>query len=165
MDSIGKSILQIGFLDFTLFPSAPEFYATYELMNVKNHTIYSDKFRLSVVDLTHIDLATEEDRLHKIDHWATLFKSTTWEEIKMLAKNNEYIQEASDTIYKLTQEEQIRLQCEAREDYYRRQRSIQKQLARGKEAEEKLAAKDAIIASLNAEIASLRAALADKNNE
>lgn len=41
----------------------------------------------------------------------------------MLAQNNEYIKEASDTIYQLSQEEKIRLQCEAREDYYRRQRS------------------------------------------
>lgn len=27
----------IGFLDFTLFPEYPEFYATYRLLNVKNH--------------------------------------------------------------------------------------------------------------------------------
>lgn len=38
----------------------------------------------------------------------------------MLAQKNEYLQEASETVYKLTQEEEIRLQCEAREDYYRR---------------------------------------------
>ena len=46
----------------------------------------------------------------------------------MLAQNNEYIATASNTIFKLTQEEQIRLQCEARGDFYRRQRSVQKQL-------------------------------------
>ena len=160
-------VVQIGFLDFTLFPDNPEFYATYKLMNVKNHTIYSDKFRLSVLNLTRIDLATDEDRVYKIDHWANLFKSTTWEEIRMLAENDEYIREASDTIYKLTQEEKIREQCEAREDYYRRQRSMQKQLDRAvqavAEAEEKLAAviadKDAVIADKDAEIARLRAQL------
>ena len=27
---------------------------------VKNHTVYSDKLRLSMVDLTYIDLATED---------------------------------------------------------------------------------------------------------
>lgn len=118
-----KTVIQIGLLDFTLFPDYPKFYATYQFLNVKNHSVYSDKLHLSVLNLTKIELATEEDKAHRIDHWASLFKATTWEEIKMLAQNDEYIQEASTTIYELTQEEKIRLQCEAREDYYRRQRS------------------------------------------
>ena len=42
----------------------------------------------------------------------------------MLAENNEYIRQASETVYQLTQEEAIRQQCEAREDYYRRQRGL-----------------------------------------
>ena len=62
-----KAVIQIGLLDFTLFPERPEFYATYKLINEKNFFVYSNKLRLSVVDLTHIDLATEEDRLYGID--------------------------------------------------------------------------------------------------
>ena len=112
--------IQIGILDFTLFEDSPEFYADYYLMNTKNHGIYSDRFRLSVLDLTQINHATEEDRAYQIDRWATLFKATTWEELKMLAKTNQYIAEAVTTIRQLTQEEKIRQQCEAREDYYRR---------------------------------------------
>lgn len=152
-----KPVIQIGLLDFTLFPKLPEFYATYKMMNVKNHTLYSDKFQLSVVDLTRIDLATPEDIQYEIDHWATLFKSTTWEEIKMLAANNEYIKEASDTIYQLSQEETIRLQCEAREDYYRRQRSVQNQL---REAEERATVAEAEIVELKEEIANKDAEIA-----
>lgn len=45
-----KPVIHIGFLDFTLFPEYPEFYATYKLINVKNHHIYTDKFVLNVVD-------------------------------------------------------------------------------------------------------------------
>lgn len=123
-----KPVIQIGLLDFTLFPENPEFYATYQLLNVKKYTLYSDKLRLSVLDLTHIDLAAEEDKFYQIDYWARLFKAATWEEIKMLAQNNEYINEAASTVYQLTQEEKIRYECEAREDYYRRQRSIQMRL-------------------------------------
>ena len=37
-----KPVVHIGILDFTLFPQHPEFYATYKLMNVRKHTIYSD---------------------------------------------------------------------------------------------------------------------------
>ena len=46
----------------------------------------------------------------------------------MLAQNNDNIKEASTTVYQLSQEERIRMECEAREDYYRTQRGIQKKL-------------------------------------
>ena len=36
----------------------------------------------------------------------------------MLSQNNEYLKEASETVYHLTQEEKVRVQCQAREDYY-----------------------------------------------
>lgn len=80
-----KPVIQIGLLDYTLFPECPEFYATYEFRNAKNYHLYSDKLRLCVLDLSRIDIATEEDKLYQIDHWAFLFKSATWEEIRMLA--------------------------------------------------------------------------------
>ena len=148
-----RPVIQIGLLNFTLFPESPEFYATYKFLNVKNHTLYSDKLRLSVLDLTQTKLATEEDKSYQLDHYssalmrtqvarnppvydgsllttcrASLFKATTWEEITMLAQKNEYIGEATDTIYQLTQDEKIRMQCEAREDYYRTQRGWQDML-------------------------------------
>ena len=122
-----KPVVQIGLLDYTLFPNAPEFYASYYLMNEKSHKIYSDKLRISVVDLTHIDLATDEDKLFGIDHWANLFKSRTWEELKVLAENNPIIDEAASTIYSISQDnillEQIRARDEAiaHENYVRRQ--------------------------------------------
>ena len=110
--------IHIGFLDYTLFKDYPEFYATHKLINVKNHHIYSDNFILSVVDLSRIDLATEEDKAYQIDYWASLFKATTWEEIKMLASGNEYLDEASKTIFQLSADEQIRKRCRDREEYY-----------------------------------------------
>lgn len=112
-----KAAIQIGILDFTLFAEEPEFYATYMMSNIKNHRIYSSKLRLSVLDLTHIELATKEDQFYHIDYWASLFKATTWEEIKMLAQKDGMIKEATDTIIQLTQDEQIRQRCEARADY------------------------------------------------
>ena len=111
--------IHIGFLDFSLFPEVPEFYATYRMMNIKNHHLYSSKFTLGVVDLTKIDLATDEDKTWGIDHWARLFKATTWEEIKMIAKNSETLQEASETLYNMHCEETIRGMARARQDYNR----------------------------------------------
>ena len=132
-----KPVLHISFLDFTLFSDHPEFYSTYMLLNVKNYTIYSDKFILSVVNLTQTKLATPEDKACHLDEWAALFKATTWEEIRMLASENEFIAEAAQTMYKLTAEEQIRQQCEAREDFYRQQNYVkyrhEKEMAEARE--------------------------------
>jgi len=81
-----KPVIHIGFLDYNLFKDFPEFYATYKMLNIKNHHSYSDNFDLRVVNLTQIELATDEDKQFQIDYWAALFKSETWKEIKMLAK-------------------------------------------------------------------------------
>ena len=82
----------------------------------------------------------------------------------MIAQQNDYLQEASKAYYKLTQEERIRQICEAREDYYRCQRGMQRimdeQAAALKEQANALAEKDAIIASLLAE---KDAAMAEKD--
>ena len=115
-----RSAIQIGLLNFTLFPDSPEFFANYYMANIKNHKIYSDKLRLSVLDLTQVHSATEEDRGYGLDRWAAFFRAATWEELKMLAKTDLNLQEAVVTVRQLTQDEKIRQMCEAREDYYRR---------------------------------------------
>ena len=157
-------VIQIGLLDYTLFPEHPEFYSTYQFLNVKNHTLYSDKWRISVLDLSRIDLATEEDRQYQLDYWAALFKAKTWEELQMLAQNNHYFKEASETVYELTQEERIRQQCLAREDYNRTMKGIENDFAALKHeiatlkkdltnTNQQLSEKDALIASLQAQLA------------
>lgn len=150
--SVVKPAIQIGLLDFTLFPEYPEFYSTYQFMNIKNYTIYSDKMRLSVLNLTRKDLSTEEDQKFHLHHWASFFKAATWEELKMLAKQDEFIDKASATIYQLSQEEQIRLQCEAREDYYRRQRTIQYNLNKLDEQKDTIESQNTTIERQNATI-------------
>lgn len=84
----------------TLFPS--------------NHP-YTSKFVLNVLDLTHIELATEEDKTYGIDAWARLFKARTWEDLKMIAKQNSTLQQASETLYTLNCDQTIRDMARARE--------------------------------------------------
>ena len=167
-------VIQIGLLDYTLFHDHPEFYSTYQFLNVKNHTLYSDKMRISVLDLSRIDLATEEDRQYQLDYWAALFKAKTWEELQMLAQNNNYFKEASETVYELTQEEQIRQQCLAREDYNRTMKGIENNFAAQKheiatlkkdldDANQQISAQNKQLSEKDALIASLQAQLAEKN--
>jgi predicted transposase/invertase (TIGR01784 family) len=121
--------IHIGLLDFTPFPDAPEFYASYKLMNVKNHHLYSSKFVLNVLDLSHINLATKEDKRYQIDRWARLFKATTWDELKRIVGDDKYMYEASKTLYEMNGDETVRAQCRAREDYEYRQKMFQRKMA------------------------------------
>jgi uncharacterized protein (DUF3084 family) len=97
-------------------------------MNVKNHRIYSDKFILNVVDLTQIDLATEEDKRYQIDRWARLFKAKTWEELKMIADKDTNLTEAAKTLYTMNCDKTIRDMCRAREDFERHERSVKRKM-------------------------------------
>ena len=106
----------IGFLDFTLFPEVPEFYATYQLQNVKTGQLYSSKFSIHVLELNKIELATEEDKQYGIDRWARLFKAITWEELRMISKDNSVLQQASNELYSINADEILRQQARARAD-------------------------------------------------
>lgn len=145
-----KPVYQIGLLNFTLFEEAPEFFASYKFMNEKSHNIYSDKLQLYVLDLTQIEKATVEDKAYGLDYWAKLFTAKTWEEIRMLAKNKPIIDDASRTVYQLSEEEEVRLQAQARQDYYRAQHAFHKFYR------DQLEEKDEVIAEKDAEIEDLK---------
>lgn len=142
-------VIHIGFLDFTLFPEHPEFYSTHMLMNVKNHHVFSGKLKLSVVDLSKIELATDDDRAHGIDYWARLFKAKTWEEIKMLVEKDEYMREAAGSIYMANADEMIRQRCLAREEYERHERTIKRDMKRLQEEKEALQSENDALQSEN----------------
>ena len=110
------TVHSIGFLNYTLFPEAPEFFATYELRNRKSGKLYSSKFSIHVLDLTKIDLATKEDKKFGIDRWARLFMAKTWEELRMVAKNNPDLLQASNELYTINKDDLIRQQARARAD-------------------------------------------------
>ena len=138
-----KPAFHIGILDFEIFSGDTEFYATYHLANDITHKIYSDKFRLSVLQLNQVEHATPEDVSYNLTLWAKFFKATTWEEIHMLAEQNPIIADLAKTVYHVTADERIRQLCEAREMGERTQRTL-----------------ETTIANQNAEIERLRAELA-----
>lgn len=162
-------VIQISFLDFDLFPEFPEFYATYMMKNVKNGIIYTDKMRLSVVELNHTKLATDEDRRYGIDQWVTFFKARTWKELKAMAATNQYMEAAADTIYELSSDEIIRELCRRREDQEAYERYNAAEHARKDalitEQRNQLADKDLEIAKQNAEIARLQKLLNQKKTQ
>ena len=151
-------VIHIGFLNFTLFPDYPEFYASHMLLNVKNHHLFSSKIRISVVDLTRIDLATDEDKVHAIDYWARIFKAKTWEEIKMLAKDNESMKEAVNSIFMANADDIVRQKCLAREDAERHERTLQRDMKILKDENAELKGENT---ELKGEVAELKDELAE----
>ena len=123
-----KPVYHIGFLNYTLFPESPEFFARYRMMNIKNHHVYTTKFNLYVVDLTQIELATQEDIDTGLVYWTQVFKAKTWEELRQMAERNQELQEATEALYVYNQDEIVKEQCRARQDYYNHERGTQKRL-------------------------------------
>ena len=123
-----KPVYHIGFLNYTLFPEYPEFFSKYRMMNIKNHNVYTTKFNLYVVDLTKIELATQEDVDTGLVYWTQVFKAKTWEELRQMAERNQELQEATEALYVYNQDEIVKEKCRARQDYYNHERGTQKRL-------------------------------------
>lgn len=155
--------IHIGILDFTLFTEHPSFYSSFKMLETKKHYEYTDKLQIRVLDLTKVDLATKSDKAYNIDKWAHLFKAQTWEEIKMLAVKDQTITEAANTIYQISEDERIRQQCEAREDYLRRQRGIQRRLEKADELEKAVVEKEKALAEKDKELTEKNKELAEKD--
>lgn len=107
-----------------------------------------------MVDLCKIELATEEDKAYKIDYWARLFKAKTWEEIKMFAKENEFLQEAAHSIYLANADDIVQQKCFAREEVERHERTIERDR---RQMQEQIATLTVDNARLRARIAELEA--------
>ena len=125
-------------------------------MNTKNMHSYTDKFSLHVIDLRHIDLATEEDKAYQTDVWAAFFKAKTWEEMRMLAEKKPGLQSSVETLYQLNCDEQIR---ETLDRFVRAQRREQGYLDTISEQQERISSQENTISSLEQEVAALRAEL------
>ena len=132
------------------------FFAIYQLSNNKSKRLYTGKFSI------RIDLATEEDKYYEIDRWAKLFKAATWEELKMIAKNDPDLMQASDELYKVNKDDILRQQARARADaeFWEKVHN-----ARMEKMQEELSKKDAIISEKENVILEKDSVISEKDNE
>ena len=72
-----------------------------------------------MLNLRHVENATEDDIADGLDVWAKAFNATTWEELKMLAEEYENIKEVATSIFAVSEDEAVKLYLEARERYDR----------------------------------------------
>ena len=106
---------QISIVDYDLPEKEPEFYSTHHLVNDKTGAVYTGNFVLSVLNLRQIDMATDEDKKWQIDRWARLFKASRWEELRMIAAQDNEMTDAAKTLYDKNQDEYARNWALARE--------------------------------------------------
>ena len=95
----------------------PEFYAKYQLLNVKTHKKYTDMIGVNVLQLNQTKIATPEDIDNNLVYWANLFKATTWEDFKALAKDDPAIEEVGTMIFELNYDNQAKELLEGQRRY------------------------------------------------
>ena len=73
-----------------------------------------------MLDLTQLEIARSQSEADKkLLKWASIFKAETLEELEQLANGEEVFENMVVTMKQLSEDEKIRMQCEAREDYER----------------------------------------------
>lgn len=152
-DKLDKCI-HVSILDFIHFPEDDECYRRIRFQDVKTGKEYTDLMELQILELPKIsrrmkregnitDIGGEEMYgENTIVQWMRFFNGKSREDFEMIAKENEYIDEAYQTLKRLSADEQKRLEYEAREkalkDYNTQMGSAQKRgeelgLKRGEE--------------------------------
>lgn len=113
-----KSSIHIGIVTTSPLPEDAAFYNEYNLRNKKNGYEYTGKFEIRVLDLSQLLNASEEEKSSPLYYWARAFSAITWKEMFEMADKSEAIGNAVVTLHQLSEDEKIKLQCEARERYW-----------------------------------------------
>ena len=112
-----KQSIHIGIMMKSPIPEDAAFYNEYALKNRRTGYEFTGKIALHVLDLSCLEQVPEEERNSALYHWACVFKAKTWKEVLAMAEQSESIKKAVVTLRELSEDEKIRLQCEARERY------------------------------------------------
>ena len=112
-----KPSIHIGIMMKSPVPEDAAFYNEYALKNRRTGYEFTGKIALHVLDLSCLEQVSEEERNSPLYHWACVFKAKTWKEVLAMAEQSESIKKAVVTLRELSEDEKIRLQCEARERY------------------------------------------------
>ena len=112
-----KPSIHIGIMMKSPVPEDAAFYNEYALKNRRTGYEFTGKIALHVLDLSCLEQVPKEERNSPLYHWACVFKAKTWKEVLAMAEQSESIKKAVVTLRELSEDEKIRLQCEARERY------------------------------------------------
>ena len=112
-----KPSIHIGIMMKSPLPEDAAFYNEYALKNRRTGYEFTGKIAIHVLDLSCLEQVPEEERNSALYYWACVFQAKTWKEVLAMAEQSESIKKAVVTLRELSEDEKIRLQCEARERY------------------------------------------------
>lgn len=112
--NVFKKCVSISILNFILFPEETEFYSCFHIREDTRQFLYTDKMEFHLIELPKLpqELKDEKD---DVLLWAKFINSERKEDFEMLATKNTYIQSAYNTLQVISQDEQKRVEYEARE--------------------------------------------------
>ena len=111
--TVFKKCVSISILDFKLFEHDPEFYSCFHIREDSRHFLYTDKMEFHVLELPKIPKELKEDS-SDIELWGRFIRAERKEEFDMLAEKNMYIGSAYQHLQMIRQDEEKRLEYEAR---------------------------------------------------
>ncbi|MDE7001523.1 MAG: Rpn family recombination-promoting nuclease/putative transposase [Lachnospiraceae bacterium] len=109
-----KKCVSISILDFILFENEPEFYSRFHILEDTRHFLYTDKMEFHVIELPKLPDSLRDDS-GRIELWAKFINAEKKEEFDMIAEKDPYIQSAYEHLQVISQDEQKRLEYEARQ--------------------------------------------------
>ena len=111
-DVFGKCI-HVGILDFELFSEDNDFYSVFHLWEDTRRRKYTDKIELHILELPKI--AKYDYPETELLNWMRFMNAERKEEFEMLAKENEYMEKAFESLMNISADEEKQLEYEARE--------------------------------------------------
>ena len=108
-----KKCIHVSILDFIHYPDDDICYRTIHLLDEATDKLYSDKLEIQVLELQKMpkEVKTGDD----IIAWMKFFSGKSQEDFESMANTNEYIDEAYNTLLKLSADDIKRLEYEARQ--------------------------------------------------
>ena len=109
-----KKCVGIIILNFDLFPKETEFYSCFHIQEDTRHFLYTNKMEFHVIELPKLPQELKDDS-SDILLWAKFINAERKEEFDMLATKNIYIKSAYETLQVISQDDEKRMEYEARE--------------------------------------------------
>ena len=107
-----KKCIGINLLDFNYIKATKRFHTVYHISEDTEHIIFTDIMEWHIVELPKLPAIDDGSDLY---NWIRFIKAENKEEFEMLAKKDEYLEEAYKQLEIISQDEQKRLEYTARQ--------------------------------------------------
>lgn len=108
-----KKCIHVSILDFICFPEDTECYRTIHFRDDRTGRVYTDMLEIQILELKKLPKKIQSG--DEIMNWMKFFGGKSREEFEIMAKTNEYLDEAYQELMQLSADDLKRLEYEARE--------------------------------------------------